>query len=89
MQLLVSTSLAQDKLAHDCGFEQVVPRMWVGPVNSFSPYDNRFIGWDAMWMEEAPGLSLDLLAMGKARVIGSEVRTMIDRKDLEELLYTK
>ena len=85
----MSTSLAQDKLAHDCGFEQVVPRMWVGPVNAFSPYDNRFIGWDALWMEATPGISLDMLANAQARIIGSNVSAMVDRKDLEDLLYNK
>ena len=63
--------------------------MWLGPVNSFSPYGAGFIEWDALWMEEAPGVSLDLLSFSKAPVVGTNGTAQVDRKDLEELLFTK
>lgn len=81
--------MAQDKLAQDCGFEEVVPRMWLGPVNAFSPNGSRFIEWDALWMEEASGVSLDKLTFASAPVVGSNVSARVDREDLEKLLYTK
>lgn len=82
--------MAQDKLAHDCGFEEIVPRMWLGPVNAFSPNGSSFIEWDALWMEEAPGVSLDSLAYDQAPIPGSNVSSaMLPRKNLEVLLMDK
>lgn len=57
--------MAQDKLARECGFGDIVPRMWVGPVQSMSPAGTHYISWDGLWMEQAPGISLDTLTFGR------------------------
>jgi hypothetical protein len=88
VQRAVSTIVAQDKLARECGFEAVVPRMWIGPVNALAP-DGTYVSWDALWMEEASGISLDALTFGGGRNIKTNATEMVNRKLVEELLLTR
>lgn len=71
--------MPQDKLAAECGFTDIVPRTWVGPVNALDAASGRFIGADAMWMEEAEGISLESLVQ----------YDVLDREATEELLLRK
>lgn len=89
MQSTLTTAMAQDKLAHDCGFEEIIPRMWIGPVNAFSPNGSRFLEWDALWTEEASGISLDKLSFASAPIVDSNKSALVDRDYLEELLLKK
>lgn len=63
--------------------------MWLGPVNSVSPNGSHFIEWDALWMEEASGISLDRLVFTSAKVPGTNKSEGVDRQALEDLLQNK
>lgn len=55
MQLL----LALQRLRDDCGFQDIVPAMWLDPVNAVMPGTGYHIQWYALWMEHAPGISME------------------------------
>jgi hypothetical protein len=89
VQRAVSTIIAQDKLATECGFDGIVPRMWIGPVRSMTPDGRHFVPWDAVWMEEAQGISLDVLTFGTGVVKGQSRRRLIDRSVVADILFNK
>ena len=81
--------MAQDKLATECGFDSIVPRMWIGPVNAVTPDGRDFVSWDALWMEAAEGISLDMLTFGAGRHLKTQREQLVDRKLVKELLFAK
>lgn len=42
----------------ECGFESIVPRTWVGPVNGVVQGTGIVVDWNGIWSEAAPGISL-------------------------------
>jgi hypothetical protein len=54
--------IAQDKLIHDCGLNDVTIKVWVAPVNAIEPVSGLHIWWYGLWMERAEGVSLNQLA---------------------------
>ena len=89
MQRAIATIVAQDKLATECGFDSIVPRMWIGPVNAMTPDGRDFVSWDALWMEAAEGISLDMLTFGAGRHLKTQREQLVDRKIVKELLFEK
>ncbi|GLI65785.1 hypothetical protein VaNZ11_009401 [Volvox africanus] len=55
MKLLV----ALDKLSQDCGFTDLIPRMWLAPVLGVLPGVGYPIDWWGLWMEYVEGISLE------------------------------
>jgi hypothetical protein len=89
LQWTLSSVLSQSKLASECGFESIIPRMWVGPVNSMDPQGRQFIGWDGLWMEEASGISLDSLVFGRGFNPSTNRSEYLDRYIVSNLLFEK
>lgn len=89
VQRAVATSMAQNKLATECGFDGIVPRMWIGPVNAMTPDGRDFVSWDALWMEEAEGISLDMLTFGVGKSIRDKQMQLVDRNLVKDLLFSK
>ncbi len=50
--------VALDRVARDCGLRDIVGRVWVAPVNAVIPGLGFHIYWHAVWMERAPGVSV-------------------------------
>ncbi|GAX84742.1 hypothetical protein CEUSTIGMA_g12164.t1 [Chlamydomonas eustigma] len=55
--------LAQQKLAADCGMQEVMPRVWLAKLSAIMPGVGLHIRWHALWMEEARGINLHALHM--------------------------
>jgi hypothetical protein len=89
MQRTLSSVLSQGKLASECGFDSIIPRIWVGPVNSMGSRGRQFIGWDGLWMEEARGISLDSLIFGKGLDIATGKPSYMDRPTISNLLFER
>ncbi|GFR49181.1 hypothetical protein Agub_g11205, partial [Astrephomene gubernaculifera] len=51
--------MAVDKLAQECGFTDIVPRMWLAPVRGVVPGIGFPIDWWGLWMEYVDGISLE------------------------------
>lgn len=88
MQKYVSVLAAQDKLSSMCGFEEIVPRMWVGPVNAMTPDNGTFISWDALFMEAAEGISFDDLTLSGGRQAGGR-KKLLPADIIRDLLFNK
>ncbi|GIL86967.1 hypothetical protein Vretifemale_15166 [Volvox reticuliferus] len=55
MRLLISL----DNLSQDCGFTDLIPRMWLAPVLGVMPGVGYPIDWWGLWMEYVEGVSLE------------------------------
>ncbi|GIL86976.1 hypothetical protein Vretifemale_15166 [Volvox reticuliferus] len=55
MRLLISLG----KLSQDCGFTDLIPRMWLAPVLGVVPGVGYPIDWWGLWMEYVEGISLE------------------------------
>ncbi|PNW74176.1 hypothetical protein CHLRE_13g588350v5 [Chlamydomonas reinhardtii] len=53
--------MAIDKLSVECGFTDLVPRMWLAPVKGIVPDVGYPIDWYGLWMEYVDGISLENL----------------------------
>ncbi|KAG1662705.1 hypothetical protein FOA52_014570 [Chlamydomonas sp. UWO 241] len=53
--------LALQKLSDECGFTDIVPRLWVEKVNAPVPGLGFHIRWHGLWMEVADGISMENL----------------------------
>eukprot|EP00798_Chlamydomonas_sp_ICE-L_P012581 gene12581-15805_t len=51
--------LAIQKLSEECGYEEMVPRVWVGKVNAVIPELGYHVRWYGLWSEYADGVSLE------------------------------
>ena len=51
--------LAIQKLRDECGFEDLVPRVWVDRVDGVMPGLGYHIRWHGLWMEYVHGVSLE------------------------------
>ncbi|GLI65769.1 hypothetical protein VaNZ11_009364 [Volvox africanus] len=51
--------MALDKLSQDCGFTDLIPRMWLAPVFGVLPGVGYPIDWWGLWMEYVEGISLE------------------------------
>ena len=80
--------MAQNKLAKECGFESIIPGMWLGPVRSMASGGDMFVSWDGLWMERAEGVSLDTLIFKKGRDRNG-TKTMVNRTIVHYLLTKK
>ncbi|KAG1679849.1 hypothetical protein FOA52_012763 [Chlamydomonas sp. UWO 241] len=54
--------VAQDKVVSECGLMDVTIKVWVAPVNAIEPSTGLHVWWDGLWMERAPGISLNQLS---------------------------
>jgi hypothetical protein len=63
--------------------------MWLGPVNSLTPNGTFFVEWDALWMEQASGISLDRLVFTGGTIPGTHQTAYVDRELLVDLLENK
>ncbi|KXZ45058.1 hypothetical protein GPECTOR_59g667 [Gonium pectorale] len=60
--------MALDKLSVECGFTDLVPRMWLAPVRGVVPGVGYPVDWYGLWMEYVDGISLEnYLHKGKPR----------------------
>ncbi|KAG2497271.1 hypothetical protein HYH03_004855 [Edaphochlamys debaryana] len=60
--------MAIDKLSVDCGFTDLVPRMWLAPVRGVVPGVGYPLDWWGLWMEYADGISMEnFLNKGRPR----------------------
>jgi hypothetical protein len=50
-----------EKLAEECGFDEVIPKLWIDKVDAVMPDVGYHIRWYAVWMEVAEGISLENL----------------------------
>lgn len=65
--------VALQKLSDDCGFEDLVPRLWVDKVDAVVPNVGYHIRWYGIWMEIAEGISLEnFLHKGKPARLGKK-----------------
>ncbi|KAG2488207.1 hypothetical protein HYH03_013201 [Edaphochlamys debaryana] len=51
--------IALDKLSCECGFTDIVPRVWLAPVRGVVPGIGYPIDWWGLWMEYVEGVSLE------------------------------
>lgn len=51
--------LGLEKVAEDCGFLDIIPRLWVEKVNAVVPGIGFHIRWYGLWMEVAEGVSME------------------------------
>ncbi len=58
--------LALQRVRDDCGFQDIVPAMWLDPVNAVMPGTGYHIQWYALWMELAPGISFEAILRNAA-----------------------
>ena len=84
----MAVMMAQDKLAKECGFESIIPRLWLGPVSSMSANGAQFVSWDGLWMERARGISLDTLVLSSG-VNARNQKVSIRRTAVQDLLTLK
>lgn len=49
------------RVVEECGFDDIVPKTWVAPVNGIVPGYEFHVHWDALWSEQASGVSLQQL----------------------------
>lgn len=54
----VKLLLAQQKVIHQCGFNDFIPAVWVEPVHGVIPGHGFRIDWLGMWADIADGLSV-------------------------------
>ncbi|KAG2488696.1 hypothetical protein HYH03_012697 [Edaphochlamys debaryana] len=57
--------VAQQKVMEECGLMDVTIKVWPARVNAIVPGYGVHITWDGLWMERAPGLSLNMLSYGR------------------------
>lgn len=55
----IHSTIAIQHLVDECGFEDVVKKSWIGPVNAVIPGTGYVIDWEGMFSERAPGVSLE------------------------------
>jgi len=68
--------IALNTVTQECGLDDVAIKTWLAPVNAVIPGSGFHIYWQGLWMERAPGLSLNQLAY-------------LGRRDLVETLILK
>ncbi|GIL79180.1 hypothetical protein Vretimale_16715 [Volvox reticuliferus] len=56
---LMKLLMALDKLSQDCGFLDLIPRVWLAPVLGVLPGVGYPIDWWGLWMEYVEGVSLE------------------------------
>ncbi|MEW5319050.1 MAG: hypothetical protein WDW38_010226 [Sanguina aurantia] len=61
-QLSAQFLLAQQKVVEECGLLDTTVRVWLAPVNAVLPGIGLHIHWHGLFMEQAPGLSLNSMA---------------------------
>lgn len=44
------------RLAEDCGFQHLLPHVWVQHVTAVVPNDGFWLDWPEAWQEVAPGV---------------------------------
>lgn len=69
------------RIVDDCGFDDVVVRTWTAPVNGVTPGYDFHVHWDALWLEQASGISLQQLL--------HEGNPKLEYKKLLNLLHNK
>jgi hypothetical protein len=52
---LVHLLQAQELLSEECGFSEIIPKVWFEPVNAIIPDVGYHIKWHGVFMEFAPG----------------------------------
>lgn len=55
----VQARIAIQHLVHECGFEDVVKKSWIEPVNALVPGTGYVVDWEGVFSEKAPGVSLE------------------------------
>eukprot|EP00798_Chlamydomonas_sp_ICE-L_P012582 gene12582-15806_t len=55
----IRLQLALQKLSDECGFEDIVPRVWSDKVDAVVPGQGYHIRWHGLWMEYVNGVSLE------------------------------
>jgi hypothetical protein len=90
MQDVMPGLLAQQKLAHEGGFERIIPEYWIAPVNAWTADGQTFIDWDGIWMQRAPGISLTALTSVVDSVHHSKrANVTIDRAVVQDVLQNR
>lgn len=51
--------LAIEKIVEECGFQDIIPAVWVDKVNAPVPDIGFHIRWHGLWMEVADGVSME------------------------------
>mmetsp|Transcript_5477 Transcript_5477/g.12120 ORF Transcript_5477/g.12120 Transcript_5477/m.12120 type:complete len:525 (+) Transcript_5477:133-1707(+) len=51
--------LAIEKIREECGFEDLIPKIWVDQISAVVPDLGYHIRWHGLWMEYADGVSLE------------------------------
>ncbi|GAX78973.1 hypothetical protein CEUSTIGMA_g6413.t1 [Chlamydomonas eustigma] len=54
----VKLLLAQQKLSRECGFNQIVPKLWIEPIHGIVPGHGFHIDWLGLWFDIAEGVSV-------------------------------
>ncbi|KAG2495164.1 hypothetical protein HYH03_006771 [Edaphochlamys debaryana] len=57
----VKLLLAQQKLTAECGMNEIVPKVWVEPLNGVMPGNGFHINWLGLWADIADGVSVQNL----------------------------
>ena len=57
--------LIQQRLAEECGVQEIFPRLWVSKISAVMPGLNYHVRWYGVWMEEARGITLFALHTSK------------------------
>ncbi|KAG2490125.1 hypothetical protein HYH03_011431 [Edaphochlamys debaryana] len=84
--LLVMQHLtALDKLSRECGFTDIVPRVWLAPVRGVVPGIGYPIDWWGLWMEYAEGVSLENFQYrGRPRMLDRETHMEVFNNKLNK-----
>ncbi|KAG2485806.1 hypothetical protein HYH03_015517 [Edaphochlamys debaryana] len=70
--------MALDKLSRECGFTDIIPRIWLAPVRGVVPGVGYPIDWWGLWMEYVEGISMEnFLFRGRPRPIGRDTQIEI------------
>lgn len=66
--------LAIQMLSDECGFQDIIPRIWVDRVNAPVPGIGYHVRWHGLWMELADGVSMEnVLNKGRPSPLQPEV----------------
>jgi hypothetical protein len=58
-------------MSRECGFNQIVPKLWIEPVHGVVPGHGFHIDWLGLWFDIAEGVSVQNIQVGPQGLKGN------------------